>query len=477
MTTYRVSTVGRAAALSGNATLAILNKAASGRRLLIKNVEIRPLTRLVATRLRQIRFGRTTTFIRGRIVTAKKYDTNAAAADLTIALEGSAATLSDVHRAVDITNRDGPSFALGLFEKNGNPGRLGVNRFRQGNWTARQAAREKVILSPSESAAAVLYFSDEQVFGYVTAEFRNTTTGEQYAINEFTYALTNGDALFTVTNTHGSDDYEIIGFDFQVMGTVTATPYYQLVPFAAIDTDHIADTKLDAIADVLKFDTTSANPSTYMQMLYDCSLSPLGVPPGYLSEGSTGSPKGFNYIQTKDFLGPLYASFFPERSTLGSATTVDGFLNFKHDRLKRRNRVEDTDSSIVLRPGEGIALVGAAETAVVASAVEVNGWNLCEIIMDIEVLPLYAPQLTLTGLQPNTEVRIFNAGTTTELAGQEDIDSGIFSWSYDYETYSSVDISILSLGYQNIRLLGLPITFAGLTVPVQQQIDRQYENP
>jgi hypothetical protein len=130
----------------------------------------------------------------------------------------------------------------------------------------------------------------------------------------------------------------------------------------------------------------------------------------------------------------------------------------------------------VLRPGEGIAIVGAAETAVVTTAVEVNGWNLCEIVLDIEVAPLYAPQLILTGLKPNSEVRIFDAGTTTELTGNDDVVSGSFSWSYDYEVYSSVDISILSLGYQNIRLTGLPITFAGLTVPVQQQIDRQYQN-
>ena len=468
--------MGRASALSGNATLAILNKAASGRRLLIKNIEMRPVTRLVATRLRQIRFGRASTVRNGRTVTAKKYDTNAAAADLTIGLNDSIAVLSDVHRAVDITNRDGPSFALGSYVKKGNPGRVGnARRMAMGSWYSRQSAREKIILSPSESVAAVLHFSDEQVFGYITVEFRNTTTGEQYCINEWTYALTNGDALFTVTNTHGSHDYEIIGFDFQVMGVLTATPYYQLVPFAAIDTDHIADTKLDAVTDVLKLDTTDPDPSTYMQMLYDCSLSPLGVPPSYLSEGSTGSPKGFNYIQTKDFLGPLYASFFPERSYMGSATTVDGFMNFGHNRIKRRGRVND--SSLVLRPGEGIALVGAAETAVVASAVEVNGWNICEIVMDIEVLPLYAPELTLTGLQTNTEVRIFDAGTTTELAGSDDIDSGSFVWAYDYETYTAVDIRILSLGYQNIRLLNLPVTFAGVTVPIQQQIDRQYENP
>lgn len=476
MSTYRVSTLGRAAALSGNATLAILNKAASGRRVLIKNIEIYPITRTNSARLRQLRFGRASTVRNGRTVVAKKYDTAAAAADLTIGVNGSSAVLSEVHRAVDVTNRDGPSFALGSYVKNGNPGRVGGSLLmRQGNWRSRQAAREKFILSPSESAALVMQYNEEQAFGYITVDFRNITTGEQYCVNEWTYALTDSDAIFTVTNTHGSHDYEITGFDFQVMGVVTATPYYQLVPFASIDTDHIADTKLDAIAEILKLDTTDPSPSTYMQMLYDCSLSPLGVPPGYLSEGSTGSPKGFNYIQTKDFLGPLYASFFPERATHRFGLVPDGFMNLWQNRIKRKNRGED--SSIVLRPGEGIALVGAAETAVVASAVEVNGWNLCEIIMDIEVLPLYAPQLTLTGLQANTEVRIFNAGTTTELAGQEDIDSGTFSWSYDYETYTAVDVSILSLGYQNIRLTGLPITFAGLTVPIQQNVDRQYENP
>lgn len=475
MTTYRVSTVGRAAALSGNATLAILNKAASGRRLLIKNIEIHPLTRLVATRVRTVRFGRSTAFSNGKTFIPAPYDTDAAAADLTVGLSGSAATLSDVHRQWNVSNRDGPSFSLGRLVKNGQPASLAGRKLSAGSWRGESADRERVIVSPGESMAAVLEFSDEPLFGHVNIEFRNTTTGKHYVVNEWTYALTNGDAIFTVTNTHGTEDYEIVGFDFQVMGTVTATPYYQLVPFAALDVDHAAEARLNAIGDFLKLDTNDADPADYITAVFDCSLSPFGVPPSYLAEGSTGSPKGFNYIQTKDFLGPLFASFFPERSLVGSATTADGFRFFGHNRIKRRGRVDDT--SIILRPGEGVAIVGAAETAVVASAVEVNGWNLCEIVMDIEVVSLYAPQLVITGLRPDSEVRIFDSGTTTELAGQEDIDSGSFSWSYDYEAITTVDISILSLGYQNVRLTGIPITFAGLTVPVQQQIDRQYLNP
>jgi hypothetical protein len=171
------------------------------------------------------------------------------------------------------------------------------------------------------------------VFGYVTIDLRNTTTGKHYVVNEWTHALVNSNALFTITNTGATNDYEVVSFDFQAMGTVTATPYYQLVPFTALDTDHIVDPRLDAIDSFLKLDTADPSPSSYITALYDCSLSPLGVPPSYLAEGSTGSPKGFNYIQTKDFLGPVYATFFPERAYMGTLTTVDGFLNFRQDRI------------------------------------------------------------------------------------------------------------------------------------------------
>ena len=91
--------------------------------------------------------------------------------------------------------------------------------------------------------------------------------------------------------------------------------------------------------------------------------------------------------------------------------------------------------------------------------------------------PLATNGLTLTGLKNPTEVRVFDAGTTTEIAGQESVTSGTFTTEIDAGTYPSVDISILSLGYQNTRLLDVDISAGDVSIPVQQVVDRQYLNP
>ena len=80
--------------------------------------------------------------------------------------------------------------------------------------------------------------------------------------------------------------------------------------------------------------------------------------------------------------------------------------------------------------------------------------------------------LTLTGLQPNTEVRIYDAGTTTEVAGVENSGtSEVFSISV-----SSVDIVIHALGFIYQRLEGVS-TASDRSIPIQQQEDRQFLNP
>lgn len=81
--------------------------------------------------------------------------------------------------------------------------------------------------------------------------------------------------------------------------------------------------------------------------------------------------------------------------------------------------------------------------------------------------------LTFTGLEDNTEVRVYDAGTTTEVAGVENSLGGTFAASI---SVASVDVNIHNLNYQFIRFTGLN-TSSDLTVPVQQVFDRQYENP
>jgi hypothetical protein len=90
--------------------------------------------------------------------------------------------------------------------------------------------------------------------------------------------------------------------------------------------------------------------------------------------------------------------------------------------------------------------------------------------------PLDLATLSLTGLKNPSEVRVYNTGTTTELAGQETITSGTFSTQIDIALYPTVDISVLALSYQNIRLLSQNLG-TGLSIPVSQVVDRQYLNP
>ena len=80
--------------------------------------------------------------------------------------------------------------------------------------------------------------------------------------------------------------------------------------------------------------------------------------------------------------------------------------------------------------------------------------------------------LTLTGLRPDTEVRILDAGTTNELAGVEN-SSTVFTAGIGVD---SVDIVIHSLGYEYMRIEAADTT-GNLTLPIQQRVDRNYLNP
>ena len=79
--------------------------------------------------------------------------------------------------------------------------------------------------------------------------------------------------------------------------------------------------------------------------------------------------------------------------------------------------------------------------------------------------------LSLTGLQANSEIRVFNAGTSTEIAGVEN--SGT-SFSANIAA-SSVDIVVHSLGFEYQKIEGAD-TSSSLTLPIQQRIDRNYDN-
>ncbi len=80
--------------------------------------------------------------------------------------------------------------------------------------------------------------------------------------------------------------------------------------------------------------------------------------------------------------------------------------------------------------------------------------------------------LTLTNLQPNSEVRVYQQGTTTEVAG---IELSGTSESFNL-TVTAVDIVIHHLSFQNTRIENVG-TSSNVSFPVSQIVDRQYNNP
>lgn len=91
---------------------------------------------------------------------------------------------------------------------------------------------------------------------------------------------------------------------------------------------------------------------------------------------------------------------------------------------------------------------------------------------------------TLTGLKSDgvpgtgsTEVRIYDSGLTQELAGQEDVTTGTFTYQYGTsEQQDDVVVQIHHVQYETIRLT---VNWDGIdaSIPIQQQFDRNYNNP
>lgn len=90
-------------------------------------------------------------------------------------------------------------------------------------------------------------------------------------------------------------------------------------------------------------------------------------------------------------------------------------------------------------------------------------------------LPVIGRTLTLTGLQAGTEVRLIRQSDLVELDGNESI-SGTYSYSYEYTSDLPIYIVIFALGYQPQRL-SFTLGDEDTTIPIQQVIDRQYNNP
>lgn len=89
--------------------------------------------------------------------------------------------------------------------------------------------------------------------------------------------------------------------------------------------------------------------------------------------------------------------------------------------------------------------------------------------------------LTLTGVVSGSEIRIYTAGTTTELGGIETFEpvgsTGDWDYTYTYASSTYVDIVIHKANYIYYRIDDYLLLDANSSIPISQQPDRQYSNP
>jgi hypothetical protein len=86
--------------------------------------------------------------------------------------------------------------------------------------------------------------------------------------------------------------------------------------------------------------------------------------------------------------------------------------------------------------------------------------------------------LSLTNIQEGSEVRIYSAGTTTELDGVDTISgTSTFNYTYTYVAATYVDIVVHHTDYQYYRIDDYLLLDANSSLPIAQIYDRQYYNP
>jgi hypothetical protein len=112
-----------------------------------------------------------------------------------------------------------------------------------------------------------------------------------------------------------------------------------------------------------------------------------------------------------------------------------------------------------------------ANTANVLTSFAVNGTTTLAI-QNAALYPLDTTGLTISGIQPGSDVVVYTAGTTTVLDTGDSV--GGTSYTYSYTTSQNVDIGIILSGYRPYYIRNYLLPTVASTLPVSQEVDRSY---
>lgn len=462
----------------GSAVVALGNKLASGKRITVRSIEFNNQTLQYsgasAGQIGAAIFGRCTVAEDGRVVTPTKLDSNAAAwpSGVKVGVGGvvNVGTMTpffwmDISRRVAATT----SISLQWFG-------TAVHQTTDGKYSKQmRAARrgngpstlQRIVIRPGEAVGLVV--NDRMLAGNncagaphqvdLTLKFGSKT----YQVSTTMMTTQAIDtAYFTINNTSASDVVELMEYAVAQIGSA-GTPYYQVVPINGAEADPLSDPIKQAA--ISRMDSAYPDPTTWVYALHDTPVAPFGVPQEYVAQGSALAGKGFNYLHTKDFIGPVWRTLFPEVYGMGPTNSVNSVLEaflpkFNTDLLLRNG------AGIVLREGEGMAICVAAETVNATAFIDLpafmmnHEWSICFDVEDKNI-----PDKTFTGLPVGTEITIRQGSKI--LAHQQDVNTGSFTWQYDASNRPArVQFTMPGYVFEDMNIVldatnqTLPVTYA-----------------
>lgn len=471
---YRVAGLFDWASSNGNALIALQNKADSGKRLTIRSLEIE------TNRLKIFSIPESIKMVHGRGTGTDGTLVPVAALDTAISMPSGITVkvggVFDVTDVIGVVNTLGGGInpAVALMYPGGFTAPKHPNNFMGGCWcvgkSKSSSPNEGIVVAPGESYGISCYLSTN---GNPPISYTITIKAGGGTFIATAQSQTSGLGQAPVWIHNGSaSSITIMEWGATQLGSYSVSPYLQVVPFSGIPLESVNTAKEAPKAEPM--DSNSPAASTWINLFQDVPLTPLGAPIQYASDIGGGAPKGFNYLATKDFLGPTFRSLLMECSQYSTGTPDGRGFDWP---AEGKDIGIKYGGGIIIRPGEGIAVAIAAETAVSTSAVLLAGYNPIFVAIVFDVDNLIQPYLTINNLQVGSDIVVLAPGTNTEYASVDSIGGTTYSLAYDPDAFQSVDICVYKTGYVPFIIRNLNIGTLGVSVPAAQVIDRAYLNP
>jgi hypothetical protein len=467
---YIISSDGNWQSMFGHALLAISNTSGSGRKMTMRSLNIDVNSIFGATQAQVCK----ATLYKGSVINSgedmsqsvtKMDSTNTLPSTVKVKRYSAIDTLNNPMRAYTASRFGAAAGTQNTLNNHKPYGKYGGALFRSA-MKGTESIVESIYVRQNESVALIC--NTVQASSPLKVSVTVSIDSKTYIWSYFVNTLS-GLSLFSLENS-GLSVVKIISIGIQEVGT-TDTPYLRLVPIGQVYNSYDKDSSNQNIA-ITKMDSSSPTLTSSTCKIYsDIGFIPLGVPESYIAEGSIGTPKGFSYLHTKDFNGPTLKVFFPEMEKNKPFGVNEDMLGYGYS--FKNTDIGILGAGIVINPGEGLALVASAETAVGVQA-SYSGWTSLKFTAIFDVEPQTSPYLNLTNIVYGSDVVILIAGTTVELTSVDSIGSTTFSWNYDPDLVTSVDICLYKTGYIPYTIRTVSLGLSGTSIPIGQRQDRNY---